>query len=360
MLGLSGAIVFGLIAGYLSWRSAHQGEAGGGSFYRAIATFAGAIAGAAAMAVLPARSEMFTAYCLGLGVGFCLPTARQFLSSLIQALRKRSLRKRERREDRRIAATLNEIEHIERDWAAIEQIIQSRLKRPHRSLQVQELPELRVSYRAKFYAMRKFALEHTHEGVTFDAYGGLFGLPVLRHGTDGAASRRSVPVASSDESRLGDGDRPPLAQFSTTYVLGDDRYDRSFAIERRDGEFVGECGVGIWEMIGTARPRRVTAFEVWLFDKGDIRTVTGVLMSDHAFNDASLHLKATFRGDAVLVAEGTCISLSTETLYLRARITRAVYGTGDSLPNSFFEKLTAELEVWNNPRPIRGNEVATG
>jgi hypothetical protein len=44
----------------------------------------------------------------------------------------------------------------------------------------------------------------------------------------------------------------------------------------------GECGVGISETIGVGDPKKVTAFEVWLFDKNDIQTVTKVLMSAHA------------------------------------------------------------------------------
>ena len=70
MLGLSGAMVFGLIAGYLSWRGAYQGEPGGRLFYRRIASFAGAVAGGAIMAVFLARCDMFASYCLGVGAGF--------------------------------------------------------------------------------------------------------------------------------------------------------------------------------------------------------------------------------------------------------------------------------------------------
>ena len=63
----------------------------------------------------------------------------------------------------------------------------------------------------------------------------------------------------------------PVGKFTTTYNLGDDYYDLSFSIELPSGEFLGECGVSISETLGTTPPRPVTALEVWLFDKNDIR-----------------------------------------------------------------------------------------
>lgn len=75
----------------------------------------------------------------------------------------------------------------------------------------------------------------------------------------------------------------PIARFRTSYGRGHDTYDDSFSIENAKGDFLGECGVGISESIGTESPKNVTAIEVWLFDKNDIRTITKVIMSDHAF-----------------------------------------------------------------------------
>lgn len=142
----------------------------------------------------------------------------------------------------------------------------------------------------------------------------------------------------------------PLAQYPTTYALGDDNYDPSFSIELQNGEFIGECGVGISETIGVDPPNKVTAFEVWLFDKNDIRTVTRVLMSDYAFHDDALRTKLAPKGEPVLVEEGKDIAVETKTLRMRARIVEATYGTGSLPPDSFFENLTVELAVWSNPQ----------
>ena len=87
-----------------------------------------------------------------------------------------------------------------------------------------------------------------------------------------------------------------MAQFMASYKLGDDLFDDSFSIDFPAGEFLGECGVGISETIGVGDPKKVTAFEVWLFDKNDIQTVTKVLMSAHAFLDEATRLRLACQG----------------------------------------------------------------
>jgi len=66
----------------------------------------------------------------------------------------------------------------------------------------------------------------------------------------------------------------PVTQFVTTYLLNDDVYDESFAIELPSNEFLGETGAGISKTLTDGKPKLVTAMELWVFDKNDIRTVT--------------------------------------------------------------------------------------
>ena len=139
---------------------------------------------------------------------------------------------------------------------------------------------------------------------------------------------------------------PPVAQFMTTYVLGDDLYDDSFSIDAPDGSFLGECGMGISETIGVGDPKKVMAFEVWLFDKNDIRTVTKVLMSQHAFADEALKSRLAAKGEPVLVTPGDVVSMETASLVVTARVVDMAYGGGALPPNSFFERLTIELAAF--------------
>lgn len=143
------------------------------------------------------------------------------------------------------------------------------------------------------------------------------------------------------------GEEPPLAQFVTTYVLGDDLFDDSFSIETASGEFLGECGIGISETIGVGdSPKRVSALEVWLFDKSDIQTVTKVLMSSHAYNDPHTFARLQAKGEPILVEKGKQIVLETAAIQMIATIADMEYGQSALPEDSFFERLTLELAIW--------------
>jgi disulfide bond formation protein DsbB len=143
------------------------------------------------------------------------------------------------------------------------------------------------------------------------------------------------------------GAEPPLAQFMASYKFGDDLFDDSFSIDSASGEFLGECGIGISEIIGVGDPKKVTAFEVWLFDKNDIQTVTKVIMSSHAFYDNTIHQRLVAKGEPVL-AEPSCeVVLETQTLQLVAKVVDMSYGEGSMPKESYFNQLLLELAVWS-------------
>lgn len=138
----------------------------------------------------------------------------------------------------------------------------------------------------------------------------------------------------------------PVAHFMTTYVIGDDLYDDSFSIDAPNGSFLGECGVGILDTIGVGDPKKVTAFEVWLFDKNDIQTVTKVLLSAHAMNDSGIKQRLASKGELVQIESGQLLLLETATLQLEAKVIEMVYGQGALPTGSFFQRMTLELSVW--------------
>lgn len=153
-----------------------------------------------------------------------------------------------------------------------------------------------------------------------------------------------TPVVGGEEIQA-----TPVARFRTTYTRGHDSYDDSFSIENTNGEFLGECGAGISETIGVDSPKHVTALEVWLFDKNDIRTVTKVLMSDYAFfKDEAIKAKLAPKGEPVLVRQGETAVLETASLIINAVVSDVAYGTDEGLPeNSYFERLVVELSAWS-------------
>ena len=142
-------------------------------------------------------------------------------------------------------------------------------------------------------------------------------------------------------------DTPPVKQFMSTYLSGDSYYDDSFAIELDDGTFLGECGSGISENIGVGDAKKVTATEVWMFDKNDAKTVTHLFLSEHAYNDQALRTKLAPRGEELILAEeGATTVLETQTLRAQVRVVSLEYGEGGPALNSGYERLTVEIAVW--------------
>jgi len=138
----------------------------------------------------------------------------------------------------------------------------------------------------------------------------------------------------------------PVAQFMSTYVFGDDRYDESFTFDAPNGEFLGECGVSISDIIGVGEPKKISALEIWLFDKNDIQTVTKVLMSRHSFEDAGTRQRLEIRGEPILAEPGRQFVLETATLKLEGRIVDINYGEMPLPEDSYFQRSTVELAVY--------------
>lgn len=160
----------------------------------------------------------------------------------------------------------------------------------------------------------------------------------------GRESMKAVP-----ERARGRLSAEPVGHFTTTYEFGNDSYDDSNTIESENGEFLGEYGVSIAEAVGVGEPRKVTALEVWLFDKNDIRTVTQVLMSEHAYYDDAFRAKLAPKGEAVLARVGETLVLETASLTLHARVVDLEYREGNLPPQSAFERMTLEMTAWVRP-----------
>ena len=186
--------------------------------------------------------------------------------------------------------------------------------------------------------------------------GGVFVFLMLKKGKSVGGilpkTKKVRPVSGNDaviaaqQSEAFEKKGPPLSQFMTTYRQNDDLYDDSFSIDSINGEFLGECGVGIAETIGVGEPKKVTALEVWLFDKNDIQTVTKVLMSEHANNDPAIRQRLLSKGEPVVVEPGMKFLMETASLQLEAKVVDMVYARGPLPENSFFSRLTLEISVW--------------
>ncbi len=159
------------------------------------------------------------------------------------------------------------------------------------------------------------------------------------------AQRGAKPAGVAPASMAAAAERSGAGQeFTAVFHQGDVSFDQSFDIEGSDGSYWGECGMTMSEMV-QGDPERVTALEVWLFDKSDIRTVTKVLMSDYAYGNQALREKLSSRGDAVLMAPDLGFVLDAQTLRLMGKIVEMEYDDSQAPARGTIRKLRVQLRV---------------
>ena len=107
--------------------------------------------------------------------------------------------------------------------------------------------------------------------------------------------------------------------------------------------------MGIRDVLDFEGDQLVNAFEVWLFDKADIRTVSSVVASEYAYEDQVMYTRLSAKGDLALADDALELMLETQTLALTATVTGYDYGDGGPGPKSHFERFRVELVVERSP-----------
>lgn len=148
-------------------------------------------------------------------------------------------------------------------------------------------------------------------------------------------------------------DKPPVVQFTTSYLKGDNYYDDSFAIEVGDPDdhkrpFLGECGAGISKAFKATAigDKQVVATEIFLFDKVDGATITNVLLSPTAYQDEELRAELAPRGELHMASVGDKFMLETQTLQAQVTVLDIEYDETAEKPDYVFGKVTVEIAVW--------------
>ncbi len=120
---------------------------------------------------------------------------------------------------------------------------------------------------------------------------------------------------------------PPVPSPVTAHILrfdGDPTYNETRSITDNQ-VYLGEYGMGVGQT-NPQYPDRVYSLEVWLFDKGDINTVTAVLLHPDVYADDELRQQAAGQHEAVPLQPGAPIRLRTKRLRLDGRIRRVEFG----------------------------------
>lgn len=138
----------------------------------------------------------------------------------------------------------------------------------------------------------------------------------------------------------------PLIHYQTIYKLGDDFFDETFSLDDSEDKFIGECGIGIAETINNSEPKAVTAFEIWLFDRDDVQTPTHFLLSDFAFSNAEMLERLKNKGRFDLIELNREYEVRGQSLKMIVVIKEMEYGSESSNKQSYFNKVTFDVRVW--------------
>ena len=161
--------------------------------------------------------------------------------------------------------------------------------------------------------------------------------------------RQHASKAKMEQVVTADGEAmEPLRQWVGTYTAGQDNFDESFTIETDASDFLGECGMGILDGFAAGSPKKVMAFDVWLFDKTDIRTISIPVMSKFAFEDNVLRGKLPPDASPVLATDGGTFEIETSALLVKAKIEDVAYGDGPP-EMSYFTTLKVSLSAYLKP-----------
>lgn len=176
------------------------------------------------------------------------------------------------------------------------------------------------------------------EPVFGGAFGGSTDLSVLP--SDGAAApatQSAIGSARADERAWG--------QFEAEYRLGDDDFYYAFTLESPTHEFVGQCGIVSSDILSAGQSQHVDAFDVWLFETQGSRTVTKVLVSPFASDDATQSVKLVRRGELVVARPGTTVQIEGTGLRLTVQVKDCVYLPVQQADEAVFSQLAVKMTV---------------
>jgi hypothetical protein len=157
---------------------------------------------------------------------------------------------------------------------------------------------------------------------------------------------RVIHAAASPRRPMPPLPRDAIARFEAEYQYGDDDLDVSYSIEPSPGEFLGECGLSVADVLDADEVQQIDAFEVWLFDRGDVATVSKIIVSDMVLDDDERRQELREKGELVVARPGALIELATTSLRLEAQIIAYRYRADDDAPDAVFDFLEVELIVF--------------
>lgn len=137
---------------------------------------------------------------------------------------------------------------------------------------------------------------------------------------------------------------PPIMQWDSTYTEGRNPYDESITLETKEGDFLGEAGIGMNDVVPDSGGSQVMDFDLWVFDKTDINTYSRILMTEKAYNDDALRAKveANPLAEAVLAKSGETIAIESQTMRIEVKLEDVAFDD----TNTYFTNLKINMDVF--------------
>lgn len=162
--------------------------------------------------------------------------------------------------------------------------------------------------------------------------------PNLTGTTAPAKAKQVAPLVGNEDDSTG-----ILGRYEAEYTFGTDDFDCSFTISTAEGAFLGDCGIGVADVLPAIGPQHVDALEVWLFDKGDVSSVSKILASEHAYENPTLNNRLSAKGELLLAEPGALIVLETRALRITAQVSAVEYDLSVDPNKSYFRRLAIEI-----------------
>lgn len=140
-----------------------------------------------------------------------------------------------------------------------------------------------------------------------------------------------------------------LAVHRVQYRPSPIEFDRPHKIYTERNEFLGECGVGECDVLDAKGTLKVSALEVWLYDKTDMihtnSTVRQILASRYVEVDKEMAARLSARGDWAIVEPGFTKTLETANMQAMITVQAVEYANDPDLPEAYFESVDVEVIV---------------
>ncbi len=139
----------------------------------------------------------------------------------------------------------------------------------------------------------------------------------------------------------------PISSALIEYNYGDENFDVSYSVDSKSGEFLGEYGIGFEKTANSGGVQKIVAFQMWLFDKNDIKTSFKYYVNSYVMGNLDMLNNLRKHGEVVEAEKQKKIVLETETLVAEITVIDMQFAKNKITNVMFFNRFVAKFNVWS-------------